>query len=85
MRKEYFIKDEVIMEEYERGDVMYIGITGSVNIIVDDQLKIPLNPPFLIGELALLLNCKRNAKVEAYEFTVLEQLNRDDLEELKQK
>ncbi len=77
-----YLKGEVIFDEGEEGQALYIILDGSVDIrrqhVKDDGLLAELQPGALFGDMALLDNSPRAAQARAAETTSLAVLFRED-------
>jgi len=84
-----FKKDDIIIKQGEKGDMMYIVKNGSINIFVsldkdneDKKLIAVLGPGDHFGEMALFDDALRSATVESREEVDLLTISRGDLEHI---
>lgn len=81
-REHELAPDEVLFEEGELGEAMYVVVSGRVSVERDDRRVAELGPGECVGELAALDREPRSARVRALEPTRLVRLDRNDLMDL---
>jgi CRP-like cAMP-binding protein len=83
LHERQFLKDEVIFDEGDEGQAIYIIIDGRVLITRQDQGAITeLGPGTFFGDLALLDDSVRSAQAKASEITTLAVFFRADFMDL---
>lgn len=85
MHQRSYLRDEIVFDEGEEGQALYIILDGQVVICHPDQLERPiavLEAGDFFGELALLDNGPRTAQARAAENCRLLVLFRGDFQEL---
>lgn len=74
-----FLQDDLIIEEGERGDALYIITHGVVQVFMDNRFITELRKGDFFGEMALLGDHVRKATVKARIPTTLLRLSRHDV------
>ena len=80
--KVLMLEGETLFDQGEEGGKAYIIIHGGVDVIVDGKKVGVMGEGEVFGELALILNQKRSAKIVSNQSTELISLNKKRLEEL---
>jgi NTE family protein len=86
LRRERYLKGQVIFSEGEEGDTLYLIESGQVQVITglppDEKILAYMGPGNFFGELALLLNEPRSATVQVVIDAEVWVLRKNDLEAL---
>lgn len=85
MHRRHYLPGEIIFDQGEEGQALYVIITGQVIICYPGQMEAPiaeLGPGNFFGELALLDNSPRTAQARARGDTELAAFFRGDFERL---
>ncbi len=64
MKKEKFNQDEIVFNEWENGDKLYLIKKGKVEVYKSNKFKRKLCEGNCFGEMSLLINEKRTAIVK---------------------
>ena len=80
-----FEADEVVVREGERGDELFIVLSGLVRIVRGDSVLSEVGPGDHFGEMALIRAMPRSATVSAVEKSELIALRRSDFFEILRK
>ena len=85
LEMEKMVVDDWLIKKGEEGDKMYVIISGSLEVMNDDEVtvKIQLSHGDLVGEVALVYNEKRMASVRVKEAGTLFSLTRSHFRELQ--
>ena len=76
------LEGETLFDQGDEGEKAYIIIHGGVDVIVDGKKIGVMGEGEVFGELALILNQKRSAKIVSNQSTELILLNKKRLKEL---
>ncbi|MBU1017945.1 cyclic nucleotide-binding domain-containing protein [Patescibacteria group bacterium] len=82
IRLEYFPASHVIFEQNDTGDIMYIIKRGKVQVIRDDTVLAVLEDNAFFGEMALVSDEPRNARIVTVTDVEALTLNKDDFKRL---
>ncbi|MBU0492744.1 MAG: cyclic nucleotide-binding domain-containing protein [Chloroflexi bacterium] len=82
LRRERYLKGQVIFAEGESGDALYLIDSGQVQVITGDTILAYLGPGNFFGEMALLLDQPRSASIRVVIDAEVLVLRRPDLEDL---
>lgn len=80
--KVLMLEGETLFDQGDEGEKAYIIIHGGVDVIVDGKKIGVMGEGEVFGELALILNQKRSAKIVSNQSTELILLNKKRLKEL---
>lgn len=80
LRPNWFLKNDVVFEQGEWGDVMYFILYGSVEIVVNQRVVGALHEGNFFGEVAVMAKSSRMATVRVTTNSVLYSLSRADFE-----
>lgn len=67
MYKQETKKDEILIEKGHKGTHLYISVTGSFKVIVDEENLFIFDDIRVFGEISLLYSARRLATVQAIE------------------
>ncbi len=84
VQMQYFGPDQVVFEQGDYGEEMYVIKRGKVQVLRDDKMIAELAEPSFFGEMALVSEEPRNATVKAMEETETLMLKKEDFRELIQ-
>lgn len=73
---------EVVVEEGEIGDALYVIVRGEVDVFQGTHLRARLGAGAFFGEMALFIDKPRNATVKTHQATELFEIHRADIEAL---
>jgi len=82
VKMEYFPANHIIFNQGDSGDVMYIIKRGEVQVIRDDTILAVLKDNAFFGEMALVSDEPRNAKITTVTDVEALTLNKDDFKRL---
>src|ERR1700694_1407847 len=86
LRREHYVKDDVVFVQGGLGNAMYLIETGQVVVVVqsgsEEQILSYLGPGSFVGEMALLLGELRSATVRVVIDADLLFLQKSDLDDL---
>lgn len=84
VQMQYFGPDQVVFEQGDYGEEMYVIKRGKVQVLRDDKMIAELAEPSFFGEMALVSEEPRNATIKAMEETETLMLKKEDFRELIQ-
>ena len=82
IKLEYFPANHVIFEQEDSGDTMYIIKRGKVQVIREDAVLAVLEDNAFFGEMALVSDEPRNARIVTVTDVEALALNKDDFKRL---
>ncbi len=92
INEEYFGKNNIVFDEDDQGDSLYVIYEGSIKISIKTEWRIQseelisiFRPEEIFGELSFLDKCRRSATAIALEDTILLSLSRADFKKFGKK